>query len=231
MGQRSDNFDLDRASASPALASLREIVELEQPPRPAVIVIGASTGGPQALPVVLNDLAPVLTQLPVLIALHIPAEFTHTVAAWIEAATGLPARLARDGEEMLPGHAYLSPGDRHISVARNGDKAVIRLLDTPPENFCRPSVDVLFRSAAKTFGAGVLAIVLTGMGSDGLAGTREIVAAKGTVVAQDAASSAVWGMPRLVASEGLALAVLPLKEIGTWVCRLVRLSQLREKRP
>jgi two-component system, chemotaxis family, protein-glutamate methylesterase/glutaminase len=231
MGQRSNNLDLDRASASPAAVAVRELAELEQAPRLAVIVIGASTGGPQALPVVLNDLAPIRAKLPVLIALHIPAEFTHTVAAWIEAATGLPARLARDGEEILPGHAYLSPGDRHISVARKGETAIIRLLDTPPENFCRPSVDVLFRSAANTFGAGVLGIVLTGMGSDGLAGTREIVAAKGTVVAQDAASSAVWGMPRLVASEGLAQAVLPLKEIGAWVCRQVRLPQLREKRP
>lgn len=231
MGQQSDNFDLRRASASPAPAPLREFGELEPAPRLAMIVIGASTGGPQALPVVLNDLAPILAQLPVLIALHIPAEFTHTVAAWIETATGLPARLARDGEEILPGHVYLSPGDRHISVARKDEIAIIRLLDTPPENFCRPSVDVLFRSAAKAFGAGVLAIVLTGMGSDGLTGTREIVAAKGMVVAQDEASSAVWGMPRLVASEGLALAVLPLKEIGAWVCRLVRLLQLREKRP
>jgi two-component system, chemotaxis family, protein-glutamate methylesterase/glutaminase len=227
MGQHSDSFDLDRART--AAAPPCPCGEPGRAQHPAVIVIGASTGGPQALPVVLRDLAPILSQIPVLIALHIPAEFTRTVAVWIEAATGLPARLARDGEPILPGNAYLSPGDRHISIACDGETAVVRLLDTPPENFCRPSVDVLFRSAAKAFGAGVLGIVLTGMGSDGLAGTREIVAAKGTIVAQDAASSAVWGMPRLVASEGLALAVLPLKEIGAWVCRQVRLSQFRER--
>ena len=198
--------------------------------RPAAIVIGVSTGGPQALPVVLNGLAPIIAQVPVSIALHIPPEFTRTVAARIETLTGQPTRLAEDGETILPGYAYLSPGDRHLSVARKGEMTIIRLLDTPPENFCKPSVDVLFRSAADVFGATLIGIVLTGMGSDGLAGTRAIVAAGGAVVAQDAASSVVWGMPRLVAAEGLALAVLPLKEIGAWVCRLVRQSQFREKK-
>jgi two-component system, chemotaxis family, protein-glutamate methylesterase/glutaminase len=212
------------------LASLRPPTELELATRPAAIVIGVSTGGPQALPVVLNGLAPIMAQVPVLIALHIPPEFTRTVAARIEAQTGLPTRLAEDGEEIQPGYAYLSPGDRHISIARKGETAIVRLLDTPPENFCKPSVDVLFRSAVDTFGAAVIGVVLTGMGSDGLAGTRAIVAAGGIVVAQDAASSVVWGMPRLVASEGLALAVLPLKEIGAWVCRLVRQLQYRERK-
>jgi len=212
------------------VAPLRPPAELELATRPAAIVIGVSTGGPQALPVVLNGLAPIMAQVPVLIALHIPQEFTRTVAARIEALTGQPTRLAEDGEEIRPGHAYLSPGDRHISIARKGETAIIRLLDTPPENFCKPSVDVLFRSAVGVFGAAVIGIVLTGMGSDGLAGTRAIVAAGGVVVAQDAASSVVWGMPRLVASEGLALAVLPLKEIGGWVCRLVRQSHYRERK-
>lgn len=212
------------------MASLRPPAELELATRPAAIVIGVSTGGPQALPVVLNGLASIMAQVPVLIALHIPPEFTRTVAARIEAQTGQPTRLAEDGEEIRPGYAYLSPGDRHMSIARKGETVIIRLLDTPPENFCKPSVDVLFRSAVDTFGAAVIGVVLTGMGSDGLAGTRAIVAAGGIVVAQDAASSVVWGMPRLVASEGLALAVLPLKEIGAWVCRLVRQSQYRERK-
>jgi two-component system chemotaxis response regulator CheB len=231
MTQQRDNFDLRPAGGAPGSATLRPLAELELSARPAVVVIGVSTGGPQALPVVLNGLAPIMTQLPVLIALHIPPEFTRTVAARIETLTGLTTRLAEDGEEILPGLAYLSPGDRHISVARQDETTIIRLLDTPPENFCKPSVDVLFRSAAEVFGAGVIGIVLTGMGSDGLAGTRAIVAGGGSVVAQDAASSVVWGMPRLVASEGLALAVLPLKEIGLWVCRLVRQSQYRERKP
>ena len=230
MSEQRDNLDLDAANGAAPLASLRSLSEIELAARPAAIVIGVSTGGPQALPIVLNGLAPAMTQVPVLIALHIPPEFARTVAARIETVTGLPTRLAEDGEEILPGYAYLSPGDRHISIARKGETTIIRLLDTPPENFCKPSVDVLFRSAAEALGAGVIGIVLTGMGSDGLAGTRAIVAAGGVVVAQDAASSVVWGMPRLVASEGLALAVLPLKEIGMWVCRLIRQSQFREKK-
>jgi two-component system, chemotaxis family, protein-glutamate methylesterase/glutaminase len=228
MGRHGNNVGFGDASATPPLAPLRPLAEFELPTRPLAIVIGASTGGPQALPIVLKDLAPLKAHLSVLIALHIPSEFTRTVAARIETVSSLPTRLAYDGEPILPGHAYLSPGDRHISVARQDEMLVVRLLDTPPENFCKPSVDVLFRSAAEVFGAAVIGIVLTGMGSDGLAGTRAIVATGGTIVAQDAASSVVWGMPRLVASEGLAQAVLPLKDIGAWITRLVRHSQFRE---
>jgi two-component system chemotaxis response regulator CheB len=166
----------------------------------------------------------------VLIALHIPPEFTTTVAARIAAETGLPTSIARDGEIIRSGHVYLAPGDRHISIGREDKGVIVKLLDTPPENFCKPSVDVLFRSAAEICGGKVIGIVLTGMGSDGLAGARAVVLAGGVVVAQDAASSAVWGMPRLVANEGLAQAVLPVKEIGGWVDRLLRQSLVRERR-
>lgn len=210
-------------------AGLRPLMGFELPVPPEAIVIGVSTGGPQALPVVIKDLA-IGPQLPVLIALHIPTEFADTVAARIQSIAGVPSRIARDGEALLPGHVYLSPGDRHIGVARDGDRAIVRLLDTAPENFCKPSVDVLFRSAAEVFGPAVIGIMLTGMGSDGLAGARAIVAGGAAVIAQDAASSVVWGMPRLVASEGLAQAVLPLKDIGAFVCRLIRHAQFREQK-
>jgi two-component system chemotaxis response regulator CheB len=230
MRQHGSDMGLGAMGEISAPATLHPLMGFELSAPPEAIVIGVSTGGPQALPVVIKDLA-LGPQLPVLIALHIPTEFTHTVAARIQSIAGVPARIAQDGEALLPGHVYLSPGDRHISVARDGDKAIVRLLDTPPENFCKPSVDVLFRSAAEVFGPAVIGIVLTGMGSDGLAGTRALVAAGARVIAQDAASSVVWGMPRLVASEGLAQAVLPLKEIGVSVCRLIRHAQFREQKP
>ncbi len=213
-----------------ALATLRPLMGFELSVLPEAIVIGVSTGGPQALPVVIKDLAALRPQLPILIALHIPTEFAHTVAARIQSVADVPVRIASDGDELVAGHVYLSPGDRHISVARDGDATIVRLLDTPPENFCKPSVDVLFRSAAETFGPAIIGIVMTGMGSDGLAGTRAIVAAGGTIIAQDAASSVVWGMPRLVANEGLAQTVLPLNEIGVSVCRLIRHAQFREQK-
>jgi two-component system, chemotaxis family, protein-glutamate methylesterase/glutaminase len=193
------------------------------------IVIGASTGGPQAVPVVLKGLTPAIQQMPVFIVLHIPPQFTATIAEHIEKATGLPTHTARHGEEVMNGHIYISPGNLHLSVARIGESIVIVLSDAPPENFCKPSVDVLFRTAAQAYGEEVIGIILTGMGSDGLSGSRAIVDAGGIVVAQDAASSAVWGMPRSVVQEGLAHAVLSLNSMGPAVCRLLRQRAFRKK--
>ncbi len=194
-----------------------------------VVVIGASTGGPQAVPIVLKGLMPAIHQVPVFVALHIPAQFTSTIAAHIERATAMPTRTARHGEDVLNGHIYISPGNLHLALARIGDAAVVVLSDAPPENFCKPSVDVLFRTAAQAFGADAIGIVLTGMGSDGLSGSRAIVESGGVVIAQDAASSAVWGMPRSVVQEGLAHSVLPLDAIGPAICRLLHKPTLREK--
>jgi two-component system, chemotaxis family, protein-glutamate methylesterase/glutaminase len=193
------------------------------------IVIGASTGGPQAVPIVLKGLTPAIQQMPVFVVLHIPPQFTETIAEHIQRATGLPTHTARHGEQVLNGHIYISPGNLHLSVARLGEVAVIVLSDAPPENFCKPSVDVLFRAAAHVYGAQTTGIILTGMGSDGLAGSRTIVEAGGLVVAQDAASSAVWGMPRSVVREGLAHAVLSLDSMGPTICRLLRQRVFREK--
>jgi two-component system chemotaxis response regulator CheB len=217
-------------SASVSSPNLREI-ERSRPRRPSqrVIVIGASTGGPQAVLIVLKGLMPAIHHMPVFIALHIPPQFTETIAEQIEKATGLPAHTARHGEEVMNGHIYISPGDLHLAVARLSESAVIVLSDTPPENFCKPSVDVLFRTAALAYGADVIGIILTGMGSDGLLGSRAIVEAGGMVIAQDAASSAVWGMPRSVAQEGLAHAVLPIDSIGPAVCRQLSSRAFREK--
>lgn len=217
-------------SASGSLPNLQSIDKLP-PPRPSrrAIVIGASTGGPQAVPIVLKGLMPAIQQIPVFIALHIPPQFAATIAEHIERATALPTHTARHGEEVRNGHIYISPGNLHLAVARLGESALIVLSDAPPKNFYKPSVDVLFRTAAHAYGAEVIGIILTGMGSDGLLGSRAIVEAGGVVVVQDAASSAVWGMPRSVAQEGLAHAVLSLDLIGPTICRLLRPGALREK--
>mgnify|MGYP005811231499 CR=1 FL=1 len=191
-----------------------------------IIVIGASTGGPQALAVVLGGLRPALRHAAIMVVLHIPTEFTEVIAAHIQKSTGLPARAGRQGETVEAGQIYISPGDVHLGLVRIGDMPVIVLRDDPPENFCKPSVDVLFRSAARCFGADVIGVILTGMGSDGLEGSRAIVEAGGKIIAQDAASSTVWGMPGAVVNHGLAYAVLPVDRIASGVCTLLE-SQLR----
>lgn len=198
-------------------------------PGPRIIVIGASTGGPQALSIVLKGLVAAIEQVPVFIVLHIPPEFTEVIVSHIERVTGLPAHAAQQGEEVAKGHIYISPGNLHLGVTRFADTSVIALSDDPPENFCKPSVDVLFRSAARAYGEQVIGIMLTGMGSDGLAGSRAIVSAGGMIIAQDAASSTVWGMPRSVVNEGLAHAVLSVDTIGPTICGLLRPFAIREK--
>ncbi len=190
-------------------------------PGPRIIVIGASTGGPQALSIVLKGLIPAIEEVPVFIVLHIPPEFTGVISSHIERVTGLPTHPAQQGEEIAKGHIYISPGKLHLGISRFGDRGVVTLSDDPPENYCKPSVDVLFRGAAKAYGEQVIGIVLTGMGSDGLAGSRAIVSAGGMVIAQDAATSTVWGMPRSVVDEGLAHAVLSVEAIGPTVCGLM----------
>jgi two-component system, chemotaxis family, protein-glutamate methylesterase/glutaminase len=185
------------------------------------IVIGASTGGPQALAIVLKGLRPALLHAPIFIVLHIPSEFTEVIADLIHKSCGFPARTAKQGETVEKGQIYVSPGDVHLNVVRVGDTSMTVLADSPPQNFCKPSVDVLFRSAARCYGAGLIGIMLTGMGCDGLAGSRAIVEAGGKVVAQDAASSTVWGMPGAVVNSGLAHAVLPVDRIAASVCTLL----------
>jgi two-component system, chemotaxis family, protein-glutamate methylesterase/glutaminase len=186
-----------------------------------VIAIGASTGGPQALSIVIKGLGPALRRAAVFVVLHIPAEFTEVVAKHIQISTGFPARIARQGETIEAGQIYFSPGAMHMSLARVGEAALVVLGDGPPQNYCKPSVDILFRSAARCFGNGVVGIMLTGMGSDGLEGSRAIVDAGGKIIAQDAASSTVWGMPGAVVGNGLAHAVLPVDKIAAAACSLL----------
>jgi two-component system, chemotaxis family, protein-glutamate methylesterase/glutaminase len=176
---------------------------------PRAVALTSSTGGPNALTTVLSQL-PAEFPLPILIVQHMPPLFTAMLADRLAKASGRPCSEAKDGDPVRPGHAYVAPGDKHMTVREELGQAVIRLVDGPPENFCRPSADPLFRSMAEVYGASLLGVVLTGMGQDGLEGARAVSAAGGRIVVQDEATSVVWGMPGAVAQAGLANAVMPL---------------------
>jgi len=185
--------------------------------KPDIIAIGSSTGGPQALFEVLSHLKTGVNQ-PILITQHMPATFTTILAEHITRQCGLNAQEAKDGEPIVSGRCYIAPGDFHMLVTQRGGTNVISLTKDPPENFCRPAVDPMMRSIVKAYGGRkVLACILTGMGQDGLKGCTEVVNAGGTLIAQDEASSVVWGMPGAVAQAGICSAVLPLKEIGPYI--------------
>jgi two-component system chemotaxis response regulator CheB len=187
---------------------------------PRALLIGSSTGGPQALMTLVAELGPVIDRFPVLITQHMPPTFTTILAEHLARSSQRPAREAVDGEVVRAGQIYLAPGGRHMRVVRNGTDAVIALDDGLPVNFCKPAVDPLFISAIDVWQAGVMAVVLTGMGSDGMRGGKEIVAAGGSVIAQDEASSVVWGMPGAAANAGICAAVLPLNQIAPKIARL-----------
>lgn len=181
--------------------------------KPRVLLIGSSTGGPPALLSLLRDLEPSAHDMPVLIAQHMPPTFTGILAEHLGRASGRPTAEGRDGEAIVAGRIYVAPGGRHM-LAESGAAPTIRLTDTPPVNYCRPAVDPLFASASHVFGAATLAVVLSGMGQDGTQGSRAVAAAGGTVVAQDEATSVVWGMPGSAARAGVCSAVLPLERIA-----------------
>jgi two-component system chemotaxis response regulator CheB len=188
---------------------------------PRILAIGSSTGGPQALAAMLPPLAGALQRIPVVIAQHMPPVFTAVLAARLRQATGLDAREAGDGEPLQPATLYVAPGDRHLEIGSAGDAPVLRLTDHPPMHFCKPAVDPLFRSVAAAFGPAALGVVLTGMGSDGAAGAHAIAEAGGSVIAQDEASSVVWGMPGAAASTGACSALLPPAAMAGAIAKLL----------
>jgi two-component system, chemotaxis family, protein-glutamate methylesterase/glutaminase len=187
---------------------------------PRVLLIGSSTGGPQALNAMLGVIGSVIDNAPVLITQHMPPTFTAILAEHLTRSSGRLASEATDGEPVRAGRIYVAPGGRHMRVARRDGEPVIVLDDGPLVNFCKPAVDPLLSSAATVWGAWILAVVLTGMGQDGARGAADVVAAGGGVIAQDEATSVVWGMPGTVAHAGLASAVLPLDQIGPKIARL-----------
>jgi two-component system chemotaxis response regulator CheB len=190
-----------------------------------LVVLATSTGGPNALADFFGGIR-ARVPVPVAIVQHMPPMFTQLLAARLNALpTALRCQEAADGDLMLPGHAYLAPGGRHLAVTRDtAGRFIARLRDTVPENSCRPAADVLFRSAVET-GAHLLGVVLTGMGQDGMRGSERIVEQGGEVIAQDQATSVVWGMPGSVVQAGLADKVLPLAEIAGEVLRRLRTPQ------
>jgi len=188
---------------------------------PEILAFGSSTGGPQALFNVLA-LLPADLRLPVVITQHMPATFTALLASHISKHSALSCTEGRHGERLEPGHIYLAPGDHHMRVVKGANGPEIALDQEPPVNFCRPAVDPLFESLAGVYGGRVFATVLTGMGADGCNGGRAIARAGGTVIAQDEATSVVWGMPGAVAKAGICAAVLPLDEIAPFIAKTLK---------
>ena len=176
------------------------------------VCIGVSTGGPEALMQVFGAFnAPI--SVPIFIVQHMPADFTTLLAARLTATGVTTVKEAEEGEIAEPGIAYIAPGGFHMTLSRPGTKTILHLNTEPPENSCRPAVDVLFRTAAEVYGNGLLAVMLTGMGYDGLKGTQIIKEKGGQVIAQDEATSVIWGMPGAVVQAGLADVVLPIDKI------------------
>ncbi|MBS0638953.1 MAG: chemotaxis response regulator protein-glutamate methylesterase [Proteobacteria bacterium] len=211
-----------RRGAAQATVAERGIALRPSPTLPArLLAIGSSTGGPQALFTLFQGLGRTVP-VPVVVTQHMPATFTPILADHITRLGYMPCAEAKDGEPLLPGKAYLAPGDRHLLVEGNRAALRTRLTTDPPENFCRPAVDPMLRSAAAACDGRVLVTILTGMGHDGLDGTKRVIEAGGCAIGQDEATSIVWGMPGAVAQGGLCHAVLPLPKIAPRLLELLK---------
>lgn len=176
-------------------------------------MIGSSTGGPAALEQVFSAIRTPLN-VPMFIVQHIPAEFSAMLAKRLNAASAMTVIEATAGQTPEPGTVYVAPGGRHMVLKKNKRRVIIEMTDTPPVNSCRPAVDVLFQSSAEVYGANQLAVILTGMGHDGLDGCRALFPLGVPVIAQDEETCVVWGMPRFVAEEGLADEIVPLPDVA-----------------
>jgi two-component system chemotaxis response regulator CheB len=218
------------------------VVALETKPRPCapvspgescpieIVAIGSSTGGPDALAAVLSQI-PGDFPVPVVIVQHMPEVFTSFLAQRLNALTRLNVSEAQDGQSLAAGSALIAPGNFHVVVRRGDEGIVLKTNQEPEENSCRPSVDVLFRSVAELYGKTALAIVLTGMGQDGLVGAGSLVRNGSRIFVQDSATSVVWGMPGAIARADLAEQILPLKTIGENLVAAVSNSRARQSRP
>jgi two-component system, chemotaxis family, protein-glutamate methylesterase/glutaminase len=193
-----------------------------------ILAIGASTGGPNAL----AELIPAIPEdfpIPIVIVQHMPPLFTRALAERLDSKSSITVREGVSGQKLEPGQAWIAPGDFHMTVERRTSDAYLALNQDRPENSCRPAVDVLFRSVASTFGARTLAVVLTGMGSDGVLGAQIVRERGGRIIVQDEATSVIWGMPGQVAAAGFADHIYPIGSIATEVDRQVRASRLSSR--
>ncbi len=202
-------------------AALRPMIRPTRP-RVDIVAIGVSTGGPNALAELLPRL-PAHFPAPIVIVQHMPPIFTRLLAERLAAQSALPVAEAEAGEVLRPGQIRLAPGGSHLALERQGAQVRLQLNQDPPENSCRPAVDVLFRSVAATYQGNALAVVLTGMGNDGLRGCEAIRNAGGQILVQDEASSVVWGMPGFVARAGLADGQIALNQMAGEILSRVRL--------
>jgi two-component system chemotaxis response regulator CheB len=209
-------------SPRPAPVASRRTCSATEPVR--VVAIGASTGGPNALAEIFANL-PADFPVPILIVQHMPPMFTRLLAERLSARSPIVVREASPGCLLKPGEAWIAPGDYHMIAVKDGLHCRLQIHQDPPENSCRPAVDVLLRSIARVFGAGSLTAILTGMGRDGLQGCKLVREAGGQILAQDEATSVVWGMPGYVAQEGLADCVLPLGMIADAIVERVRAAR------
>ena len=185
-------------------------------PRCRALAIGSSTGGPQALLNILgqNRIPP---KFPIFLTQHMPPTFTTILAEQIAKASGLPCREGQDGEVVSNGHIYLAPGTHHMQVVSSQGQVKLSLSDGPPVNFCRPAVDPMLESLAEVYDKGLTVLILTGMGQDGLSGSKAVKKRGGQIFAQDEASSVVWGMPGAIVKNNLQENVLNLEQIKTMI--------------
>lgn len=231
------------AASRTTYPSLRSIIEAKEAPKPKpsgdhswltvkgegapeIVVVGVSTGGPQALQAFVPAL-PADLNVPVLIVQHMPAMFTRLLAERLDAQSAVSVGEGRNGQVVRPGEVWFAPGGEHMYVTREGNDIVLATDTAPPVNECRPAVDPLFESAVQCFGSRVLGVMLTGMGNDGLAGAEKIKSVDGRMVVQDQATSVVWGMPGMVAKADLADEVLPLPQIAPRVVEILTTPRIR----
>jgi two-component system, chemotaxis family, protein-glutamate methylesterase/glutaminase len=186
-----------------------------------IVTIGVSTGGPNALCEILPEI-PKDFPVPIVIVQHMPPMFTKLLADRLDKQCQIRVHEGVAGDPIQAGNAYIAPGNYHMIVKREGTSTALSLHQGPPENSCRPAVDVLFRSVVEVYGSGTLGVVLTGMGQDGLRGCEQIREANGQILAQDEKTSVVWGMPGFVAKSGLADEILPLNQVASSIIRRVQ---------
>lgn len=217
-------MDASRIATAPKTA-IAPTARLRKPgKRIEIVAIGTSTGGPNALAQVI-PLMPKDFPVPIVVVQHMPPIFTRFLAERLASSSEIQVEEGQAGGALEPGKAWIAPGNYHMTVTRMANERRLKLSQDPPEHSCRPAVDVLFRSVAETYGGGVLGVVMTGMGSDGVLGARQIHAAGGEVIVQDEATSVVWGMPGLVQAAGEADGVFPLGELAGEIARRVAQSR------
>jgi len=209
----------ERSAAPPVRLSARTHARID------LVAIGSSTGGPNALTTLFPQL-PADFPVPIVVVQHMPPLFTRLLAERLKNISRLDVQEGKADQKLQRGQVWIAPGDNHMTVVRKGVDFVLGLNRGPQENSCRPAVDVLFRSAAQSCGANVLGVVLTGMGADGTRGAAVIKEAGGEVIAQDEASSVVWGMPGSVVAASLADGIYPLSDIAPEVVRRVSMRRV-----